>query len=149
MRIAIDPGIAGAIAVLGGDELVAVFDMPVMAGTGKRQQVNAAELVKILSPYIANSVAYLEQASAMPKQGVSSMFSFGCSYGIIQGVLAALSIPMVIVSPRKWKKQAGLIGKEKDAARALAQQLYPIAELGRKKDIGRADAILIALYGGA
>jgi crossover junction endodeoxyribonuclease RuvC len=77
------------------------------------------------------------------------MFSFGCSFGVILGVLAALSIPLVLVRPQAWKKRAGLPGKRenKDAARTLAQQLYPLAELGRKKDIGRADAILIARFG--
>ena len=75
------------------------------------------------------------------------MFSFGTSYGIVIGVLAALSIPMVLVSPQTWKANAGIRGKDKDYARTLAQQLYPGAELGRKKDIGRADAILIARFG--
>lgn len=147
-KIGIDPGISGAIAIEQAGFFI-VYDMPIMAGTGKRQQVNAAELVKLIKPYSENCMAYLEQASSMPKQGVSSMFSFGCSYGIIQGVLAALSIPVIIVSPRMWKKRAGIIGKEKDAARALAQQLYPSAELGRKKDIGRADALLIERFGDA
>ncbi len=146
-KIGIDPGLKGAIALLKDDELLAVYDMPVMAGTGKRQQVNAAELSRILSGYEI-SVAYLERVSAMPKQGVSSMFSFGTSYGIVIGVLATLSIPMVLVSPQSWKAKAGIRGKDKDYARTLAQQLYPSAELGRKKDIGRADAILIARFGG-
>ena len=146
MKIGIDPGISGAIAKLNdNDSFISVEDMPVMAGTGKRKQVNAAELARLLR--LDGGTAYLEQASAMPKQGVSSMFSFGCSYGIIQGVLAALSIPVVIVSPRSWKKRAGIIGKEKDFARTLAQRLFPRAELGRKKDIGRADALLIARFG--
>ena len=149
MKIGVDCGISGAIALLNdNDSFIAVYDMPVMAGTGKRQQVNGAELVKLLLPYKTSSVAYLERASAMPKQGVSSMFSFGCSYGIIQGVLAALSVPMVIVPPRTWKKRAGIIGKEKDYCRTLMQRLYPMAELGRKKDIGRADALAIARFGG-
>ena len=157
-KIGIDPGLAGAIAILNdNDIMVCVFDMPIMAGTGKRQQVNAAQLAKMLRNSSGDLkyggeglvTAYLERASAMPRQGVSSMFSFGCSYGIIIGVLSTLRIPTVIVSPRTWKKKAGLIGKEKDAARALAQQLYPDAELGRKRDIGRADALLIARFGDA
>ena len=83
----------------------------------------------------------------MPGQGVSSMFGFGVSYGILQGVIASLGIPSVLVTPQRWKKAAGLMGKPKDYARTLAQRLYPAAELSRKKDIGRADAILIARYG--
>lgn len=142
----IDAGLTGAIALLNGQDLAMVYDMPVMAGTGKRQQVNPAELSRILSGYEI-SVAYLERVSSFPGQGVSSMFSFGTSYGIVIGVLAALSIPMVLVSPQSWKAKAGLRGKDKDYARTLCQQLYPSAELGRKKDIGRAEAILIARFG--
>ena len=83
----------------------------------------------------------------MPGQGVASMFNFGMGYGIIQGVVSALGIPYELVTPQSWKKRAGLIGKDKDNARTMAQQLYPDAPLGRKKDIGRADALLIARFG--
>ena len=159
MRIAIDPGLSGAIAVIKdySFEMLEVFDMPVMPGTGKRHQVNGAELAKILREAKAihapvksneNIQVYLERVSAMPGQGVSSMFSFGCSYGIVLGVLAALQYSVTLVTPQSWKKRAGLIGKEKDAARTTAQLLYPAADLGRKKDIGRADALLIARFGG-
>lgn len=147
MRIGIDPGITGAISLLSGDLFVAVVDMPTMVN-GKKNMVNAAELAKILSDYKSNNaVIYLERVSAMPGQGVCACFNFGVSFGIIQGIAGALQIPMILVTPQSWKKRAGLIGKDKDAARTLAQQLYPAATLGRKKDIGRADAILIARYG--
>ena len=148
MIIGIDPGISGAIATLTGDSLVDVVDMPTMKN-GKKQMVNAAELAKLLSSYKSNNtVVYLERVSAMPGQGVSSMFNFGVSFGIIQGITGALQIPMVLVTPQLWKKKAGLLGKDKDCARTLAQQLYPAAPLGRKKDCGRADAILIARFSG-
>jgi len=156
MKIGVDCGIYGAIAYLNNDStFIAVEDMPVMAGTGKRQQVNGAELARRLRLYqstmeyttYTKDTAYVERVSSMPKQGVSSMFSFGTSYGIVLGVLAALQIPVVLVTPQSWKKRAGLTGKEKDCCRTLMQQLYPMAELGRKKDIGRADAIAIARYG--
>jgi len=149
MIIGIDPGISGALALLDDDgQLVDVKDMPIMAGTGKRQQINGAELSKMLISMSHDvSGAYLEHVSAMPKQGVSSMFSFGMSYGIVLGILAALQIPVLLVTPRAWKKRAGLEKKEKDACRTLMQQLYPAAPLGRKKDIGRADAIAIARFG--
>lgn len=151
-RIGIDPGLSGALVQLRNSDMAVcdVADMPVMALTGKRNQVNAAELAKILRPWAEDGVtaAYLEQVGAMPGQGVSSMFGFGTSYGIVQGVLAALQIPMVLVTPQGWKKRAGIPpGSDKDKARTLAQQLYPEAPLGRKKDIGRADAILIARFG--
>jgi crossover junction endodeoxyribonuclease RuvC len=149
-KIGIDPGISGALAIVDGDgHLEDLADMPVMTLIGKRQTVNGAALAKVLRVWIVDepATAYLEQVAAMPGQGVSGMFSFGCSYGIVQGVLAALGIPVVFVSPRSWKKRADLIGKEKDMARTIAQRLYPAAELDRKKHVGRADAILIAKYG--
>jgi len=155
-KLGIDPGISGALALLNeNNTLVDLADMPVMRLGKNKQQVNAAELAKIISLCQGNIIrevatleAYLELVSAMPKQGVTSMFNFGVSLGVIEGVLAALSIPVYMVTPASWKKRAGLTGKDKEAARTLAQQLYPAAELGMKKHIGRADAILIARYGG-
>lgn len=144
--IGIDPGNTGAIAVLENDRFVDVFDMPLMAN-GKKQQVNAAALSKIFDDVPNHAVAVVERVSAMPGQGVSSMFNFGMGYGVIQGVLAAGGIPFTLVTPQVWKKRAGISGKDKGCARTLAQQLYPFAPLSRKKDIGRADAILIARYG--
>jgi len=150
MKIGIDPGLTGALALLEDDNSISdLLDMPVMPLTGKRNQVNAAALRKVIALWTRTetATAYLEQVSAMPGQGVSSMFGFGVSYGIVQGVLASLFIPVVFVTPQQWKKRAGLIGKDKDFARTLAQRLYPMAELSRKKDIGRADALLIARFG--
>ena len=153
MRVGIDVGISGAIAFLNDDlSLVGVFDMPVMVLSAKKQQVNATELGKLFRFWlydvpVENVTAYVEQVHSMPGQGVSAMFNFGTGYGVIQGVLGALQIPMVLVSPAVWKRRAGLTGKPKDASRTLAQQLYPAAPLGRKKDVGRADSILIARFG--
>lgn len=152
MKIGIDPGLTGALALLEDDNSISdLLDMPVMPLTGKRNQVNSAHLSQIIKIWISGEkvtpTAYLEQVSARPGQGVSSMFGFGVSYGIVQGVLAAVGVPVVLVTPQQWKKRAGLIGKEKDMARTIAQRLYPLAELSRKKDIGRADALLIARFG--
>jgi len=155
-RIGIDPGITGALAFFApSGSLLHVVDMPTTTLTGKRQAVSASELGKIVSGWCDRGVmthgvtAFLEQVSAMPKQGVSSMFSFGTSYGIVQGVLGALQMPVQFVTPQAWKKRAGIPPKsEKDFARTVAQRLYPSASLERKKDIGRADAILIARFGG-
>jgi len=150
-RIGIDPGITGAIALLGpAGELDDLLDMPTMLLTGTRQKVNAAELGKIIGRWtdLPGLTALLEQVSAMPGQGVSSMFGFGMSYGIVQGVLGALQIPVTFVTPQCWKKRAGIPAKsEKDYSRTIAQQLYPNASLERKKHVGRADAILIARFG--
>lgn len=150
-RIGIDPGVTGAIALLSpkGD-LDDLLDMPTLLLTGTRQKVNAAELGKIISRWVdlPGLTALLEQVGAMPGQGVSSMFGFGMSYGIVQGVLGALQIPVTFVTPQAWKKRAGIPAKaEKDFSRTIAQQLYPLASLDRKKDVGRADAILIARFG--
>lgn len=146
--IGIDPGISGAIAIIGDHRAApAVKDMPVMSkGTGKKQQVNAAELARMLAS-CAPSVVYVERVSAMPEQGVVSMFAFGEAFGVIRGVLAAMNIPIELVTPQTWKRRFGLLGTEKDAARTKAIELYPTAPLARKKDIGRADALLIARYG--
>lgn len=152
MRIGIDPGITGAVAIL-NDELQAldVHDMPTMQLGVNHQQVNAAALARIIEHWgTLNTKAptvYLEQVGAMPGQGVTSMFNFGTSYGVVMGICAALGYPFVLVRPNAWKKLAGLISKPKDAARTLAQQLYPDVELARKKDVGRADALLIARFG--
>lgn len=150
IRIGIDPGLTGAIAVLKEERLEQVYDMPSFQD-GKARMVNAAEVAKILKLYIPLNnwvtTVFLERVSARPGQGVSSCFNFGCGYGIIQGVVATIGFPIVLVTPQSWKKRANLIHSEKDQARTMAQRLYPQAELGRKSDIGRADALLIARFG--
>jgi crossover junction endodeoxyribonuclease RuvC len=148
MIIGIDPGITGAVSVLTDTgEFVAVHDMPIMKlGKAKKNQVNPAALSALIKDTGATS-AIVEKVGAMPGQGVSSMFNFGMGFGVIQGVLAGLDIPYALSTPQKWKKACGLIGKEKDAARVLAIELFPDASLTRKKDGGRADALLIAKFG--
>jgi len=145
--LGIDPGLSGAIALIRNGEFTEVWDMPTMArGTGNKQQVNAAEIGKLLRE-CPPCPAYIEQVGAMPGQGVSSMFNFGKATGACLGALAALQFPVTTVTPVRWKRAFDLIGKDKDMARTVAQQLMPAAPLARKKDCGRADALLIALYG--
>ena len=144
----IDPGQTGALAFYSNvsRSVVALYDMPVMARLhGKGQEVNASELCSLVMNHKPDE-AILELVSAMPGQGVVSMFHFAEGYGIIKGVLATLQIPYSGVTPQKWKKAAGLSGKDKDASRTLAIQQHPeVADmLSRKKDCGRADAIHIA-----
>ena len=154
MIIGIDPGITGAISFFDDDgEFLGGKDMPTKP-LGKKRQVDASELYEVIMQCWLgetgpgpNPVAYLEKVHAMPGQGVTSMFNFGMGYGAIQGVLAAAGIQVKLVTPQAWKKHHGLIRKDKDSARLLAQQLYPQASLARKKDIGRADAMLIGDYG--
>ena len=151
--IGIDPGQTGGMALLVRGQVDSLYDMPVSSRLhGKGQQIDAAELASMLRGAMLENpglVAHVEAVSAMPGQGVSSMFRFGESLGIILGVIGALGIPFRWVTPQKWKKAAGLIGKDKDAARTLAIQLHPECadRLTRKKDVGRADALLIARFG--
>lgn len=143
----IDPGKSGAIALISGD-LARVWDTPV-ASDGKKSRYLLASMREILvaSP---NTMAFLEQAHAMPGQGVTSMFAFGEGYGIWQGLLGGLQIPFEVVTPRAWKKEM-LAGrpKGKSAARIRAQELFPQLEpeLRLVKHDGRADALIIAEYG--
>jgi crossover junction endodeoxyribonuclease RuvC len=153
MIIGIDPGISGAIAAVSdGGVLLWVQDMPVRdAGKKARKQreIDGAELARILRPHVADiCCAWVEEVSAMPGQGVSSMFSLGDSRGTIRGVLEALGISVERVAPQRWKRAYGL-DSDKEAARALAIRLYPTrsGELARKRDHGRAEAVLIARYG--
>ena len=151
MIVAIDPGQTGALAFMEGGKVTALIDMPTMARThGKGQQVDPYELASLIMEHNGQwGEAVMEQVGAMPGQGSVSMFNFGEGVGIVKGVLGALQIPVRFVTPQRWKKAAGLTGKDKDAARTLAIQLHPevAGELTRKKDIGRADAVCIAHFG--
>ena len=90
----------------------------------------------------------IEQVSAMPGQGVTSMFNFGQSYGILKGICSAMQLPMYFVRPAKWKRYFNLINSEKDASRTRAIEIFPYfsGQLSRKKDSNKADAILIASF---
>jgi len=145
ITIGVDPGITGAIAILSGDA-AEVHDMPVALVKKGKNEVMAAELSRILD-IPGEVVLWLEQVHAMPGQGVASSFGFGRSLGVVEGVAAALQIPVHFVTPQKWKKHFKLQRSDKDVSRTIASQLYPQAELHRKRDIGRADALLIARYG--
>ena len=149
ISIGIDPGLTGAIAIYSDGE-IELHDMPVSAKTaGKGQQLNLAALHDLLRGI--DGEVWMEQVGPMPGQGVTSMFGFGRSVGQIEGVIAALGLPVQYVTPQKWKRPLGLIGRDKDAARTLAIQRFPAVAsmLARKKDCGRADALLIAYHGWA
>ena len=147
-----DPGQTGAVAAFDGERIEAVIDMPTMTRLhGKGNQVDPYTLATALIDLCAGreATAVLEAVSAMPGQGVTSTFHFGESVGVVLGVLGALQVPVRMVTPAKWKKAAGLLGRDKDAARTLAIQLHPEVadQLARKKDTGRADAVGIARFG--
>ncbi|MDA8260240.1 MAG: crossover junction endodeoxyribonuclease [Betaproteobacteria bacterium] len=150
--IGLDPGVSGAVGVLTeSGKFVDVFDMPTVLAnkSSNRQMVNAYELANLLRSQLTNApadvVAITEGVNAMPEQGVSSVFAFGKSYGILLGVLAALGISTHIVSPAKWKAYFAL-GREKDQSRELAQRMWPAAPLGLKKHHNRAEALMLARY---
>jgi len=148
--IGIDPGASGAIALLVSGVLISVHDMPTVTverNKSQKRQVCPAGL-SLLMQQLSPHKAIVEKVSAMPGQGVSSMFSFGRSVGIIEGVLAAKQIPVTFVTPQSWQKQSGA-AKGKDGSRQRVMELFPSQAhlFARVKDDGRADAVLIALAG--
>ena len=150
--IGIDPGLSGGIAVLVDLKIFDIYDMPIMSeGKKNKNQLNSAQLVNIIKKnIISNGDTFLivEQVSAMPGQGVTSMFNFGQTFGSIKGICAALNLPIFFVRPAKWKKHFDLINSSKDASRTKVIEMYPSISprLSKKKDVNKADAILIARY---
>ena len=152
MIVGIDPGLSGALFFLDPNHLSAgeAVDLPVhllMRGGKKKREVDVSGLIEILAGRRLEHV-FLEQVSAMPGQGVSSVFAFGKAYGVILGAIAAHSIPLTLVAPIVWKR-ALAVPKAKDGARARASQLLPDAahQWPRVHHHSRAEAALLALYG--
>ena len=152
--IGIDPGISGAICFFENGNIIDVIDMPSMAeGKKNKKQVNSAQIHNEIRSRIKNvpkdniSVV-IEQVSAMPGQGVTSMFNFGQSFGVLKGICASMQLSMYFVSPAKWKKYFNLIKTEKEASRTKAIEIFPqiSGKLSKKKDVNKADAILIASF---
>ena len=152
--IGIDPGLSGSICFLIDGKILDVIEMPTMAeGKKNKRQVNGSqvfnEITKRTKEYQKNQVrVVIEQVSAMPGQGVTSMFNFGQSFGVLKGVCTAMQLPMYFVRPAKWKKYFNLINSEKDASRTRAIEIFPSfsSSLSKKKDSNKADAILIANF---
>ena len=152
--IGIDPGISGSICFLQNGEILDVIDMPTMTeGKKNKKQVNGSQIFNEISKKIKdierkNIKVVIEQVSAMPGQGVTSMFNFGQSFGILKGICATMQLPMYFVRPAKWKKYFNLINSEKDASRTKAIEIFPYfsINLSKKKDNNKADAILIASF---
>ena len=148
--IGIDPGLTGAIAILNSSDqsIIRLEDMPVIPD-GRKKKVSGHGLKQILGVHSRHEIdmVYLEQVGARPGQGVVSMFSFGRSVGAVEAAVSVMGLPLTYVSPQKWKRAAGLLRADKDASRGRVLDLYPSADVLRKKDNGRADAVLIARYG--
>ena len=128
--------------------------MPTMTeGKKNKKQVNGSQIFNEISEKIKNMdkkniKVVIEHVTAMPGQGVTSMFNFGQSFGILKGICSAMQLSVYFIRPAKWKKYFNLINSEKDASRTRAIEIFPYysLHLSRKKDANKADAILIASY---
>ncbi len=152
--IGIDPGISGSICFLDQGKILDVIEMPTMTdGKKNKKQANGSQIYNEIFKRIdkidrQRIKVVIEQVSAMPGQGVTSMFNFGQSFGILKGICSAMQLPMYFVRPAKWKKYFGLLNSEKDASRTRAIEIFPYfsSQLSKKKDSNKADAILIASF---
>ena len=152
--IGIDPGISGSICFFQDGVIKDVVEMPTMIeGKKNKKQVNGSQIFNEISEKIKNMdkknvKVVIEHVTAMPGQGVTSMFNFGQSFGILKGICSAMQLPVYFVRPAKWKKYFNLINSEKDASRARAIEIFPYysSNLSKKKDSNKADAILIASF---
>ena len=151
--IGIDPGISGSICFFEDGKILDVIEMPTMnEGKKNKRQVNGAQIYNEITDRInklqkQDVRVVVEQVSAMPGQGVTSMFNFGQSFGIIKGICSAMQLPLYFVRPTKWKKYFNLIKSEKDASRTRAIEIFPyFSSQLSKKDSNKADAILIASF---
>ena len=152
--IGIDPGISGSICFFQDGKINDVVEMPTMTeGKKNKKQVNGSQIFNEILDRIKkidkkDIKVVIEQVSAMPGQGVTSMFNFGQSFGILKGICSAMQLSMFFVRPARWKKYFNLINSEKDASRTKAIEIFPYfsSNLAKKKDSNKAEAILIASY---
>jgi len=152
--IGIDPGISGSICFFEDGKIIDIIEMPSMAeGKKNKKQVNGSQIYNEINSRIKKLnkqeiKVVIEQVSAMPGQGVTSMFNFGQSFGVLKGICSAMELPMYFIRPAKWKKYFNLINSEKDASRTKAIQIFPYisSQLSKKKDSNKADAILLASF---
>ncbi len=152
--IGIDPGISGSICFFEDGKIIDVVDMPTMTeGKKNKKQVNGSqiynEILKRVNKFENHEIrVIIEQVSAMPGQGVTSMFNFGQSFGILKGICSSMQLPMYFVRPAKWKKYFNLLNSQKDASRTKAIEIFPYFShrLSKKKDSNKADAILISSF---
>ena len=149
MKIGIDVGASGAIAVFENGKLIAVHDMPtktIVINKRNKKRVDADALNELLDFHV--DMAVIEAVTAMPNQGVSSMFAFGQAAGIVEGVVASVTNNVMYVRPQSWKGYFNLTN-DKGTSREIAAQLWPEMSdrFKRVKDDGRAEAALIGLWG--
>mgnify|MGYP001361453191 FL=1 len=152
--IGIDPGITGSICFFEDGKIIDILEMPVMAdGKKHKRQVNGSQIYNEIflrtKNYNKKDIkVVIEHVTAMPGQGVTSMFNFGQSFGVLKGICSGMQLPMYFIRPAKWKKYFNLINSEKDASRTKAIEIFPYisSQLSKKKDSNKADAILIASF---
>ena len=149
--LGIDPGITGGLAIVEITDVSTIvidaIDVPVI-GTGAKERVESIAIQKWIGQH-QPALACIERAQSMPKQGSSSGFKYGRAVGALEAAIALSGVPVQIIEPSVWKRALHLPGKDKEAARQRALELFPAAHalLARKKDHGRAEACLIALFG--
>ena len=139
--IGIDPGISGSISFFQNGKIIDVIEMPTMTeGKKNKKQVNGSQIYNEILKRIDKEKnedirIVIEQVSAMPGQGVTSMFNFGQSFGVLKGIFSGMQLPMYFVRPAKWKKYFNLINSEKDARRPRAIEIFPYfsSQLSKKK----------------
>lgn len=135
--IGIDPGASGGIVCLSDGGVARILSVHKMPETER-------DIVELLETWKRPRFAFIELVNAMPKQGVSSVFKFGRSYGFLRGALTALQIPFEDVTPQKWQTAMRCMSKgDKNVTKAAAQRLWPDV----KWTHATADAALIAEYG--
>lgn len=151
--IGVDPGMGGALALFTDNGTVVVVDMPVHEINGKRR-IDLYQLGTLLKGWgdrFEIQRVVIENVGAMPGQSPNGMFTFGFACGAVQSAVATLKMPMVLVVPQVWKKVYGIPGgkENKDMSRQKASMLFPNYSTfwARKKDDGRAEAVLLAHYG--
>ncbi len=143
--IGIDPGFSGAIAYVDKYGNVDVIDMPIIKG--KKNELDGGAIRSFLHRYNYD-MAFIEKAQSMPGQGISSTGRYMEGYGRIRGICEGMKIPYTLVHPRTWKRiMMADMPKDKGQSIVRVKQLFPEIDLPRKKDHGKADAILIAEYG--
>lgn len=146
--LGIDPGLKGGFGILNfEDQCYNSYKMPVVSN-GTKKILDERNIITILVDNKPD-IVIIEKVGAMPKQGVTSMFNFGCSWGMLRGMCAGLFIPYELVTPQAWKKVV-LQGTKKDKGSAISYVLrrYPDLNVdGGKLDDGQADAICLAEYG--
>ena len=139
--IGIDPGISGSICFFENGKIIDVIEMPTMTeGKKNKKQVNGSQIYNEILKRInidgkQDIRVVIEHVTAMPGQGVTSMFNFGQSFGILKGICSAMQLPMYFVRPAKWKKYFNLLNSEKDASRTRAIEIFPYfsTQLSKKR----------------